>query len=354
MSLPSINVIFKAAAESAVQRIRKGIVAIIVRDAKAEGNYSLTSERGIPAELGAANKAYIQRAFIGYERRPQRILLCVVPEDAADFEAALEWLGNRDFDYLVGPPSITQDEAKELGDWVKLVRAERASIAKAVLPNYAGDHEGLINFSAADIRVGDDEHTAASYSSRIAGLIVGTPLTMSCTYAPLPEVSDVARLSPDAADAAVDAGQLILIHDGEKVKIGLGVNSLHTLRDGQNESLKKIKIVEVRDLVQVNLRRACQDSWIGRHSASYDDKCLLISAVRDHLTVLEDEGILAEGSSVGIDVESVRAYLEEHGVDTSGMDEQSIKEADTGSTVYLTCTIHILDAIENIQIMVNH
>lgn len=354
MGLPSINVIFKAAAEAAVQRIRKGIVAIIIRDAKAAGNYILTSERGIPAELGEDNRAYIQRSFLGYETKPQKVLLCVVAEDTANFEEALKWLGNQSFDYLVGPPTITQDEAKELGDWVKEVREERASIAKAVLPNYAGDHEALINFCASGIQVGDKSYGAGDYSSRIAGVLVGTPMTMSCTYAPLREISDVDRFSPSEADAAVDAGKLILIHDGEKVKIGLGVNSLQTIREGQNESLKKIKIVEVRDIVQANLGRACQDSWIGRHTASYDDKCLLISAVRDHLTTLEDEGILAEGSTVGIDVESVQAYLEEKGVDTAGMDEQTIKEADTGNTVFLVCEIHILDAIEHIRIVVNH
>lgn len=304
MGLPSINVIFKAAAETAAQRIRKGIVAVIVRDAKAAGNYTLTSERQIPKELGAENRAYVQRAFTGYETRPQKVLLCVTAADAAGFEEPLAWLGSQSFDYLAGPPSLTQEEAKELADWVKGVREERSSIAKAVLPNYAGDHEAIVNFAASGIQEKERTYTAGEYCSRIAGLLVGTPMTMSCTYAPLPEVTDVDRLSGVEADEAVDEGKLVLIHDGEKVKIGLGVNSLQTLRPGQNESLKKIKIVEVRDLIQANLRRACQDSWIGRHTASYDDKCLLISAVRDYLISLEEEGILQEGSTVMISTAS--------------------------------------------------
>ncbi len=354
MGLPSINVIFKAAAEAAAQRIRKGIVAVIVRDAKAAGNYTLTSERQIPKELGAENKAYIQRAFTGYETRPRKVLLCVVASDAAGLEEALAWLGDQSFDYLAGPSDLTQEEAVEIADWVKAVREEGSSIAKAVLPNYAGDHEAIVNFAASGIQGKEQSYTAGEYCSRIAGLLAGTPMTISATYAPLPEVTDVDRLSPTEADEAVDAGKLVLIHDGEKVKIGLGVNSLQTLRPGQNESLKKIKIVEVRDLIQANLRRACQDSWIGRHTASYDDKCLLISALRDYLTSLEEEGVLQEGSTVGIDVESVRAYLEDKGVDTAGMDEQEIKEADTGNTVFLACSIRIFDAIENIVIVVNH
>lgn len=354
MKLPSINVIFKAAAEETVQRLRKGVSAVIVKDAKENGGHVLTSERQIPAELGEANKDYIKQAFLGYESRPRKVLLYVLPAEAASFETALEWLGNQSFDYLAGPPAMTQDEAKEIADWVKDVRENRASIAKAVLPSYTGDHEAIINFTATGIKAGEKTYTAAGYCARIAGLLVGTPMTMSCTYAPLPEVTDVDRLSPEEADTAVEAGKLILIHDGEKVKIGLGVNSLQTLREGQNATLKKIKIVEVRDLIQANLRRACQDSWIGRHSASYDDKCLLIAAVRDYLVSLENEGILREGSTVGMDVETIRAYLEEKGVDVSGMDEQDLKAADTGSSVFLAATIGILDAIENIVLVVNH
>lgn len=354
MKLPSINIIFKAAAAETVQRLRKGVAAIIVKDAKNNGGHVLASERQIPAELGEANKDYVKQAFVGYETRPRKVLLYVLPVDAASFETALEWLGSQSFDYLAGPPSMTQDEAKEIADWVKEVRESGGSIAKAVLPNYAGDHEGIVNFAASGIKVGEKTYTAAGYCARIAGLLVGTPMTMSCTYAPLPEVTDVTRMTPEDADTAVEAGKLILIHDEAKVKIGLGVNSLQTLRKDQNATLKKIKIVEVRDLIQANLRRACQDSWIGRHSASYDDKCLLISAVRDYLVELENEGILQPGSTVGMDVEAIREYLEAKEVDTSGMDEQELKEADTDDTVFLAVDIKILDAIEHIQITVHH
>lgn len=41
------------------------------------------------------------------------------------------------------------------------------------------------------------------------------------------------------------------------------------------------------------------------------------------------------------------------GVDTSEMDEQAIKEANTGSHVFLKGTISILDAIEDVDIFIN-
>lgn len=48
-----------------------------------------------------------------------------------------------------------------------------------------------------------------------------------------------------------------------------------------------------------------------------------------------------------------KQYLESIGVDTSDMDEQAIKEANTGSHVFLKGTISILDAIEDIDIFIN-
>lgn len=78
----------------------------------------------------------------------------------------------------------------------------------------------------------------------------GTPMTISCTYAPLPEVSDVGRLTREAMDAAVDAGKFILFHDGEKVKVARGVNSLQTTTQDKGDAWKKIKMVEVMDMIQ--------------------------------------------------------------------------------------------------------
>ena len=48
-----------------------------------------------------------------------------------------------------------------------------------------------------------------------------------------------------------------------------------------------------------------------------------------------------------------KQYLESIGVDTSEMDEQAIKEANTGSHVFLKGTISILDAIEDVDIFIN-
>jgi len=155
-------------------------------------------------------------------------------------------------------------------------------------------------------------------------------------------------------DAAVDAGEFLLYHDGQKVKVARGVNSLTTFLPEKGKEYQKIKIVETLDMISTDIRRTAEDGYIGKYANSYDNKLLLVTAVKSYLENLEAAGILAAGTSqVGIDLAAQEAYLKGTGVDTSSMSEQEIKEALTGSKVMLETTIRPLDAIEDITI-INH
>lgn len=79
-----------------------------------------------------------------------------------------------------------------------LIKPEKkATASKAVLPDTASDHEGIINFVATNIKVGTTTYkTGGMYASRIAGILAGTPADCSATYAPLPEVTGVSEPFP--------------------------------------------------------------------------------------------------------------------------------------------------------------
>ena len=112
-----------------------------------------------------------------------------------------------------------------------------------VLPNVAADTEGVINYTInknvyAETITNDDgtisrvttEYTAEQYCGRIAGLLCGTPLTISATYAPLGELDDCERV--EDMDAAVGKGQFIIFNDGEKIKTSRAVNSFSPTVEG--------------------------------------------------------------------------------------------------------------------------
>lgn len=350
MPLPNINIIFTNAASATAVRSNRGVAALIIRDTAANGAHILTNAAQIPAALGAENKAYIERAFLGYVNTPRKVIVFVQPADSENLSAGLDYLETQTFDYLAGPPDISAAERSAVVSWIQAQRAA-GYVPKAVLPDIAANSEAVINFTTSDIKIGEAAYTAAQYCSRIAGLVTGTPLNISCTYALLPEVADIGRLSKSEMDAAIDAGEFILMHDGEKVKVGRGVNSLTTTTDSKGESFKKIKIAETVDLIQRDLKLLAQDNYIGKYANTYDNKCVLISAIKDYFTGLEMTGVLKrETSSVGIDMQAQEAFLQSQGIDTSKMSEKDIKTAATADKVFLEASISILDAIEDITL----
>ncbi len=354
MGLPKIDIAFKTAAAEAIQRSQKGTVGLIIRDAAAVGGRSLTNITQIPEDWTAANVAYVKQAFIGYVNPPRKVIVYAIDtgEESTDtLSAALSWMAGQEVDYLAGPPDLTTTEAADIATWVAGQRTNYHSVVKAVLPNKAADTEAVVNFTGAGIMVGNTAYTAAGYCARIAGMAAGCPMTISLTYAAVPEITDITRMTESAMDAAIDAGQLILLHDGQKVKIARGVNSLTTVTDDHGSQFKKIKIVEAMDMIQHDIRVTAQDSYIGKYANSYDNKLLLVSAIKGYFLQLELENLLEPGtSSVEIDTEAQEAYLVSIGVDTTDMTEQEIREHNTGDKVFLKASITILDTIEEIKL----
>lgn len=352
MKLPNINIVFSTQAASAITRSEKGIVALIVRDANDNGGHILTSPTQIPSTIGIENKEYIERSFIGYVNPPRKVIAFIQSPTTENLTGALTYFETQQFDYLAGPPDITLNECKEIVSWIKNQRLAGLT-PKAVLPETNADSEAIINVTTTGIKNGSIEFTTGEYCSRVAGLIAGTPMTISCTYASLPEVSDVDRLTKDEMDDAIDTGEFIFFFDGEKVKVGRGVNSLQTTTQDKGEAFKKIKIVEAVDMIRKDIKKTVEDNYIGKYTNSYDNKCLLISAIKGYFTGLENDGILERDTSiVEIDIDAQETYLQSIGKDTTVMSEQEIKTAATADKVFLRINITILDAIEDIDISI--
>ncbi|WP_050698666.1 phage tail sheath subtilisin-like domain-containing protein [Anaeromassilibacillus senegalensis] len=352
MGLPNINIAFKTAAAAAVQLSKKGTVGLIIKDSKQNGAHVITGATEVPAELAADNQEYVSRTFLGYVSAPSKVILYVLPLDAANLTEALDYFATQTFDYLAGPPDTSSAESTAIASWVK-TQWEQGATPRAVLPGHTADNEAVINFVAEEIQTGDQIYTAAQYCSRIAGLLAGTPMNISCTYAPLPEITDIKRMTKEEMDTAIDAGKFILMHDGRKVKVGRGINSLTTTTKDKGEQFKKIKIVDAVAAIKRDIQITAQDSYIGKYANSYDNKCLFITAIKGYFTQLEIDGVLDPGkNTIDIDVEAQKAYLQSTGVDVSAMSEQEIRSANTADKVFLLANIKILDAIEDIDLQI--
>ncbi len=359
MGAPNITIAFYEQAIAAIQRGEKGIIAMILvdEDIASVTTYTILDSTDIPASLSAANKALISAALKGYQTAPRKIIAVVIPS-AETYTDAMNILELLRWDYLVAPTATTDSKAADIVTWIKGQRDNNHKIFKAILANNVANHEGIINVVSGYTDEDGTARTADEATARIAGIIAGTPWTMSCTYAPIPEALGCPSMTQEAIDTAVDAGQLVLMWDGEKVKITRGVNSLTTTGDAKGDSFKKIRLVEIMDMISNDIRVTCQDNYIGKYTNSYDNKCLLTTAINGYFDTLVREGILASGQC-DIDTEAQKTWIKARGgkfivdgeeIDVEEASELQIRMANTGSEVFLRATISMLDAIEDIKL----
>lgn len=356
MGLPELTFSLKKAADNVATRVSAGIVAMILRDANANGLHTINRESDIPAALGAANIAAIKRAMVGYITKPDVVYVSVIATDA-DIETGFQALAVHSYDYLVGPTDITAEDAAALAALVKAQRVKRY-VGKAVLPNVAADDEGVVNFVASGIKSGDETFTAAQYAGRIAGVLAGTPAECSATYASMEELTGVDAV--EDPDAAVDAGKLFLIDDGRRVKLSRAVTSKTTLGEDEPDMLKKIKLVAALDLIRYYAITTVEDEYLGKCANTYDNKCILLVAFSDFFASLEAQNIIQPGSSgAELDAEAIRTYLlaqaeadgdADEAARVKGLSDEALRKEDTGSHVFLHLYGHVLDAMEDFHI----
>jgi len=347
VGLPEIIIEFSTLAATAIQRSARGIVALILKDSTdvTFDTKIYTSISEIVAEdWTAANKDYIERAFLGV---PSKVIVERVAADAIDYSAALDRLKNKKWNYLA-IPSLAGGDIATVATWIKTERDTNKKTFKAVIPNNAADHEGLINFTTADIVVGETTYTTAEYCVRIAGILAGLSLTRAATFYALTEVDSITESA--TPDTDIDAGMLILINDGEKIKIGRGVNSLTTTTATKGAAFKKIKIIEGIDLVRDDIRDTFYNEYVGKVVNIYDNKVLFLASVNAYFKSLTESSVLDPDAAnkAEIDTESQRTYLEGQGVDVSALTDQQIKEYNTGSEVFAKASAKFVDAMEDL------
>ena len=355
MSFPKINVIFKSTAMKAITRGNGGVVAVILKDLTAnKGVKVLHSVSEIPENLEAINKEYLQHAFMGGLKAPKSVIAIVCDKEVNNISEALAQLELYKINY-VSAPGCAEDEVTALVNEVKQLRDTKDRIIKAVVANSRANHEGVINFVTSDIKVGEKTYTAQAYTARIAGLLAGTPQEASVTFHSLSEVTDIStRISQAQAAALIAEGKLVLYHDGEKVKIARGVNSLVTLTNDKGDEFKKIKIVDVMDMIKDDITKTANDNYIGRVTNSYENKCLLINGINGYFEELEVAGILEKGKNkCEIDIDATKAFLKSIGKDVNQMKEAEIKTAGTRDKDFLQASIQIFDAMEEISFVVS-
>ena len=178
---------------------------------------------------------------------------------------------------------------------------------------------------------------------------------MSSNYYELKDIVDTNIF--DNPNDEIDNGKLILIKDDGVVKIGRGVNSLTTISKDKQESFKKIRIIEILDMVKDDIYKTMKREYIGKISNTYDNRMNCIGTINSYLKELQNQEILGEGENrVDIDLESHKQVLRDRGYSEdkiSNMNETELRKINTGSYFYVKGSITPVDSIEDIKVVFN-
>lgn len=366
MGLPFIDITFKELGISSIRRGQKGIVALVIYDDKNTESldtvYEMYDANDYPETFSEYNKKQIQKAWLGYVTTPRKVIVVVeqggeavkkgdVTQNAFALLESMTW-------DILAVPGIQLEETEALAAWIKSMNDNYHKGVVAVMPHTPNDNENIINYTMPEVKdMAGNVYKTEDYLSRIAGLVAGTPMTISCTYAPLMELVSCTNFKKDELDDKIDNGQFVLFNDGAKIKVARGVNSLNSITEDKRDSFKKIKLVQLMHLIRTDIKRAAEDNYLGKYSNSYDNKILLCSAITGYLKELERAGLAEKDQSQClIDVEAQKNYLISTGYKTKDgrgpedWEEIDILYGDTDDKVFLNARTKLLDAIEEIHL----
>ena len=349
IGLPSVIVEFKQKASTAIQRGNTGIVALVLRDSNAQGLHNVKGTYDIPSNLSEANKKYINLTLLGNVTAPSKVVAYVVGEET-QLSDALNYLETVDFNYLV-VPAIKENERTVVKTFIEKMRNDIKVRVKAVMKLDA-DYEGIVNSNNTATMV-EGEINVDEFCCVMAGLIAGTPLSQSVTYAVPKNVLDIPSQTKAESEAKVKNGELILVKEMGKIRVARGVNSLKTTTTEKGDLFQKIKLVDTMDLIHNDIRKTCIDTYIGKVANNYDNKCILMTAISSYFEELAKEQLIEKDFKVDIDIDKQVKYLKSIGVDTSEMTDKEIKEANTKDKVFLMANIKLVDAMESINLEIH-
>lgn len=375
LRMPNVFVSFYEKGITAIQRSQRGIVAMVFPVNNPSDNVTnIYTVDDIPESWNKYKKEQIELALKGYQTSPRKIIVMecqgevknTVPKPGgqsgeteeqileADFSKVLKKLEKVYFNWLV-VPGIQDKYTDKIATWIKGMRTTKDIKVCAVLPNCNADHEGIVNFTNTMIKTKAKTFATADYCSRVAGIICGTPAIISCTYAPVPEVQEVEQYTAEEMDTKIGKGEFFFFDDGEKIKVARGINSFITTMQGKGDDFKKVKLVDLMDMIHYDIKKTAHDSYIGKYANSYDNRCLLITAINGYLHTLETEGLLERGqNNCYIDIAAVKNWRESNGLNTreelENMNETQIKELNLHDNAFLGVDLSMLDALENITV----
>ncbi len=357
MGMPETKIELQALAENANARSVRGIVMLILDD-KVTGLHKYARKRNVKETYTKENKAIIDKCFIKYGVKNMKVI-CYDSTNEETIETALDKLDMVKFNYLACPSASSEGDKKLIGDFIKSQRSQDNILTHAIINGYAADHEGIINFPHTNITVDGEDLTGAQYCVDVACMHATSAINKSMTNK---QAQGVTYASPiEDEDKAIDEGQLILTYDNdlEYYVFARGVNSKTTIADNEKECLKKIRIVEILDMLRDDAKLEWKANYKGKKENTYDERQNLCTKYNLYLNTLSRKKYLNNATEYKSyceqNIEAMKNYLEdERGIDVSELADNEILTHDYGEHVFLKWHVYPIDVMEDLELIINY
>ncbi|MFJ5671187.1 phage tail sheath family protein [Bacillus safensis] len=230
----------------------------------------------------------------------------------ADYTAFLEAAETEYFDVIALPNNTSEQLKATFVAFVKRLRDDQGRKVQGVLPNYAADHEGIINVTSGVLLEDGTEITPAKATAWVAGASAGANFNQSLTFVEYEGAVDtLERLDNDQVEYRLSQGEFLFTFDARDrtVSVEKDINSLTSYTTEKNKTFGKNKIIRVLDAINNDLTRELKDLIKLRKAngndipASDDGLQLVKTLITQYLTQLQDgSGITGFDSETDITI----------------------------------------------------
>ena len=352
MGRPTIDIIFKQKAITAVKRSQLGIVVLIIKDSTKDWT---RKEYKIITDIKAEDytESFLQLVKDCFQFTPAKVVIFNIKDGTlADIlklvaQERINWLG-------LGYDGAEADTAT-LVSWIKSMRKAgktyKAVVHKATKP----DNKGIVNLMNEKVTFVDSrgEVEGWQYIPSILGMLAGLPMTRSATSFLCSNLKEVSLF--DDIDDVIDEGGFCLHKDEGDIRVARACTSLQEITQDETEDMKDIIIIESMDLMRDDIFSTFK-SWIGKYKNKYDNQVLFFSAINAYFKELAREDILDKeyNNYSEVDVEAQKsAWLAVGKTEVEDMEDEQIKKLTFKKKVFMTAQIKILNAVEDFKFTIN-
>lgn len=293
-------------AVAAITGGERGVVAIplfsFTGTAKKGEFYTIESEKDAIATFGVEGAKPVTRVLAGGAKSALVYAADVKVPELPDYAAIRDLYEARAFNVFVYPTEVSADEQDAMTAWTKRCReqegrhffsviggtvAEDQDVAVGNARSQRCKDEYVINLINGAITGAGDELHSGIYAAYIGGLVAGTPINKSVTYAELPVADVNKRFKNSEIESALKAGSLVLVNDGSRVKIEQGITTY------KSESKRgKIRVQSGIQAILTDISTTVAAAYIGKVDNNDAGQTAIINAVKLYLETLESQNVL--------------------------------------------------------------